>query len=312
MTPKVDVGVVSWNTRDLTVAALRRLLDTEQGCEIRVLVRDNGSSDGTAAAIAASVPEAELDAGTDNLGFGAGMNSLMRRSSAPWFLALNSDAWPEPGAIGHLVDTGERHPPAAAVAPRLERPDGTLEHSTHPFPSILVAAAANFGGHGWLPRSARDRLLFEGGWAHDRERAVPWAVGAALLMRRDAIDTVGGFDERFFMYAEDLEWCWRVRRQGWEVWFDPNAVVRHVGNASGTQSYGERRTVAYMHNTYRFYRSTHGAASTFAYRSLNLFGTVRLYAKARLRGDAEAASRWRSQVSAHTGPIPPTDGPPPA
>ena len=308
--PRVDVGVVTWNTRDLTVAALRHLLDDDQGCDLRLLVRDNDSGDGTVAALAESVPEAAVDAGMTNLGFAAGVNTLLARSEAPWFLALNSDAWPAPGAIRRLVETARARPRAAIVTPRLERPDGTLEHSTHPFPSLRVAAWLAAAPRSMLRGPRGRRLLLEGAWRHDELTAVDWAVGAAWLMRRRAIEEVGGLDERFFMYAEDLEWCWRVRRHGWEIWFDPNAVVRHVGNASGTQSYGERRTVAYMHNTYRFYRSTHGAASTFAYRSLNLFGTVRLYAKARLRGDAEAASRWRSQFAADTGPIPPTDGPP--
>src|SRR5436190_23393587 len=97
---RVDVGVVTYNTRDLSVTALRRLLDTDQDCDMRLLVRDNASTDGTAEAIATDVPEALLEAGTENLGFAGGVNSLLARSDAPWFVALNSDAWPEPGALG--------------------------------------------------------------------------------------------------------------------------------------------------------------------------------------------------------------------
>ena len=84
--PRVDVGVVTWNTRDLTVEALRRLLDTPTTCELRLLVRDNASTDGTADAIASRVPEAELDRGDANLGFAGGVNTLLARSDAPWFL----------------------------------------------------------------------------------------------------------------------------------------------------------------------------------------------------------------------------------
>src|SRR5260221_7301807 len=140
----VDVCVVTWNTAELTAEALRRLMDSDQGAALRLLVRDNASTDGTSDLLRERVPEAEVDAGSENLGFAAGVNTLLARSTAPWILLLNSDAWPEPGAIGRLVEAGRAHPRAAAVAPRLERPDGTLEHSTHPFPSVRVAATLAF------------------------------------------------------------------------------------------------------------------------------------------------------------------------
>src|SRR6266540_2305880 len=102
--PTVDVGVVSWNTGELTAAALRRTLDFDQGCDLRLLVHDNGSTDGTVAILTRLVPEAEIEAGRTNLGFAAGANRLLARSDADWFFLLNSDAWPEPGAIATLVE----------------------------------------------------------------------------------------------------------------------------------------------------------------------------------------------------------------
>jgi N-acetylglucosaminyl-diphospho-decaprenol L-rhamnosyltransferase len=295
---RVDVGVVTWNTAELSSTALRALLDTDQGCDLRVLVRDNGSTDGTPASIAQTVPEAEIEAGPENLGFAAGMNRLIARSDAPWFFLLNSDAWPEPGAIGKLVAAAERHRRAAAIAPRLVRPDGTLEHSTHPFPSLKVAATTAFAGRRLTPE-AGERMMLAGHWAHDRARPVDWAVGAALLVRREALEDVGPLDESFFMYVEDLEWCWRAARKGWEIRFDPDAVVVHVGNASGAKRYGDRRTETYMRNTYRFYRREHGAAASGAYRALNVAGSAIGYARARLRRDGDTASYWRREIRAN-------------
>lgn len=295
---RVDVGVVTWNTKDITVPALRRLLDTEQGCSVRLLVRDNASTDGSAEAIAREVPEAELEAGSDNIGFAAGMNRLIARSDAPWFLALNPDAWPREGAIGRLVAAARTHPEAAAIAPRLERPDGELEHSTLPFPSLSVAAAAALGPR-FVSDERGDRLMLVGRWAHDRPRDVDWAVGAALLIPRGAIEDVGPFTERFFMYVEDLEWCWRARRRGWTIRFEPSAVVVHVGNAAGAQRYGDRRTQAYMENTYRFYRGEHGPASTAAYRALNVIGSARGWLRAKRDRDAGALAYWRRELKAH-------------
>jgi N-acetylglucosaminyl-diphospho-decaprenol L-rhamnosyltransferase len=301
--PQVDVGVVTWNTAELTVRALRHLLDTDQGVRLRLLVRDNASTDGTADAIERSVPEAEVDRGSDNLGFAGGVNTLIERASAPWFLALNSDAWPQPGAIARLVDTADRHARSAVVAPRLERPDGSLEHSTYPFPSLRVAAAMAVGGDRWFPRSIRDRLLLEGSWNHDRARSVDWAVGAALLMRRAALDEVGGFDEGFFMYAEDLDWCWRAAQLGWSIEFDPSAVVVHVGNASGSHRYGDRRTHTYLQNTHRWYKAVHGPRRSAAYRRLNALGALRCQLAARRRGDLATADWWRSVREVHRSPV---------
>lgn len=313
MTTSVDVGVVTYETRDLTVAALTRLMQsTDDDVRLRLLVHDNASSDGTAAAIQATVPGADLEVSPVNLGFAGGMNRLLARSTAPWFLALNSDAWPDTGAISTMVRAGERERRAAAITPRLESPDGVLEHSTYPFPSLVVATMTAIGGYTTLWPQAARRLALVGAWAHDEPRAVDWAVGAAMLIRRSALADVGPFDESFFMYAEDLEWCWRAHASGWSIWFEPGAVVRHVGNASGRKSYGDTRTRAYIHNTYRFYRRTHGAASTAAYRALNVAGCSRLYLAACARRDAEARAHWASHLRAHLGRVPSADaGPPP-
>jgi GT2 family glycosyltransferase len=308
--PAVDVGVVTWNTSELTANALRRLMDSDQGCDIRLLVRDNGSTDGTVETLSRVVPEAEIDAGEENLGFAAGVNRILARSEAPWIFLLNSDAWPDPGAIGRLVRAAQSRPKAAAIAPRLERPDGGLEHSTYRFPSVGLAWTLAFRRRR-LSHERADELLLEDDWGHDRERAVDWAVGAALLIPRAAYVDIGGFDERFFMYVEDLEWCWRARRRGWQIWFDPTAIVRHVGNASGAKKYGSRRVSAYYANTYRFFRREHGRAPAVAYRALNLAGTAGLYLRARRDGREGEANYWRHHLRAHLTPAPGDERRPP-
>jgi hypothetical protein len=290
--------VVTWNTAELTSATLRRLMDSDQGCDLRLLVRDNGSSDGTVDLLRTRVPEADIDAGTENLGFAAGVNTVLARSDAPWFFMLNSDAWPEPGAIAALVRAAHNRPAAAAVAPRIEDEDGRLEHSTHPFPSLRLAATIAFAWNRLSPERA-DRLMLEGSWKHDRARPVDWAIGAAVLLRREAVDDVGAFDDRFFMYVEDLEWCWRARKHGWEIFFEPSALVRHVGNASGEQMFGGTRTREHVRNAYRFYRREHGVAGTVAWWGLNVAATSIRLAEALASRDRGRARRWREHVAAH-------------
>jgi GT2 family glycosyltransferase len=298
--PRVDVGVLTWNTADVTPTALRRLLDSDQGVDLRLLVRDNGSSDGTPDRIGETVPEADLERGTENLGFAAGVNAIIARSKAPWFFLLNSDAWPLDGAIGRLVAAADGRPRAAAIAPRIEYPDGRLQHSTHPFPSSRVAATLAFRRD--LPAGLGDELFLEGAWMHDRPRRLDWAIGAALLMRRAAIEDIGGFDESFFFYAEDLEWCWRAHRKGWEIWFEPRAVVHHIANASGEQMFGVTRNRAHMANAWRFYRREHGAIAATTWWALNVAGSSRRLAGALARRDRGGARNWaaytRAQIAA--------------
>jgi GT2 family glycosyltransferase len=295
---KVDLCVVTWNTGEFTAPMLRDVLDADHGCDLRVLVRDNASSDGTPEVIARLVPEADVDVGNENIGFAAGVNTLIARSTAPWIFLLNADAWPLAGAVRALVKAAERHPRAAAVAPRLENPNGTLQHSTHPFPSVRVAALAALG-YRLSGQKRSERYLLNGAWMHDRPREVDWAIGAALLLRREAVQDIGGFDERFFMYAEDLEWCWRGRRRGWLIWFEPSAVVRHVANMSGARRYGNRRTRTHIRNSYRFYRSEHSLPSTIGWWGLQLAGVGARYVSAIARRDRSAAATWREHTKSY-------------
>lgn len=286
----VDVAIVTWNTRETTLEALRRLFKTEPAGTLAVHVRDNASSDGTAEAIRAAFPDVSVDAGDANLGFAGGVNTILRRTSAQWCLLLNSDAWPDAGAIGELVACAQRHPRAAVIAPRLERPNGDLEGSAWPFPSLRVAAATIL---------RPDRYL----WSHAEERQIDWAVGAALLIRREALAEIGELDESLFMYAEDLEWCWRVRDRGWEIWFTPKAVIRHVGNASGAQHFGPKQPAAWIANSVRVYRRRHSRIGTLAWQLTCAAGAaVQLR---RLRHDADQAGVWKVQLRSWLRP--PTD-----
>jgi GT2 family glycosyltransferase/glycosyltransferase involved in cell wall biosynthesis len=299
---RLDVGIVTWNTAELTCSAIARLLGVAASSptlELRVLVHDNASSDDTVERLAREVPEAEVVAGTQNLGFAAGVNRLLARSDAPWFLALNSDAWPEPGALEALLEAAIAHPRAGLVVPRLEQPDGTLEHSCFPFPSLRVAALTAVGGYRWLAPGLSERWCLPGAFDHRQARPVPWAVGAAWLWRREAVDDVGGLDERFFMYAEDIDWCRRARARGWEVRLEPAAVVRHVGNASGEQAFGAARTRTHLDSAYRWMAGVHGPAWVLAHRLLGAAGSIRLAASARLRGDRDGAASWCCAAAAH-------------
>jgi N-acetylglucosaminyl-diphospho-decaprenol L-rhamnosyltransferase len=303
--PRVDVGVVTWNSAALTAEAVGRLLGTDQRADLRLLVWDNASTDGTAQAVRSVAPDATIIESDENIGFARAVNRLIHLSDAPWFLALNSDAWPEPGAVGAMVETATNHPRAAVVAPKLLRPDGSLEHSTHPFPSLKLAIIDALGLRFLLPQHTAEALCLEGAWQHDRLRRVDWAVGAALLMNRAALERVGPFDERFFLYNEDLEWCVKARACGFEVWFDPGAVVRHVGNFSGTRRFGERRAALDASNLRVLLDELLGRRRATMYRALQTVAVTRRYLWTLLSGAHAEQAHWRLQLRAALGLVPP-------
>jgi GT2 family glycosyltransferase len=184
------------------------------------------------------------------------------------------------------------------------RPDGSTEHSVHPFPTPSVALIDALSGRSWLPRSVLARRYLEGAWEGNHPEAVDWAVGAAWLLPRAAIEEIGGLDERFFMYVEDLEWCARARSLGWEVWYEPGAVVRHVGNASGQQRFGDSRLALEAANLRVHLDEALGPRRAVAYRGLQATGCARQAVAATRRGDAAEAARWKFRAKTHLGLVP--------
>jgi GT2 family glycosyltransferase len=208
-----------------------------------------------------------------------------------------------------LVAAGVGEPGGGAIAPRLVLPDGQTQHSVFAFPSLALAAVVATGLGRVLPRLGRRFLL--PGTLEPRARVVPWAVAALLLVRRDAWDAVGGFDERQFMYAEDLDLGWRLTRAGRHVRWAPDAVVRHESSAATTQAWGgettarwQRATYAWMHRRLGPWRTRAYAAVAFAgagRRWLALAAAARI-APARYAERRNTAYRWMTLHREGLGP----------
>lgn len=229
--PIISAIIVSYNTRQMTLECLRTLYADLQGIAAEVFVVDNASADESAAAVREAFPQARVIANERNAGFGAANNQAMREARGKYFLLLNSDAFVEQGAVATLVEYLERKPKVGVVGPRLVNADGSLQVSCFPFPSPARAWLENL----WVPKMLppASPLGDYRKWAHDSERRVDWVVGACMLVRREMYEEVGGFDERFFMYAEESDWQRRMRDARWEIAFTPAARVKHLGGASG-------------------------------------------------------------------------------
>ncbi len=241
---------------------------------------DNASSDGSPAMVRERFPWVHLVESDENLGYGRAVNLVAERSDSPWLAPANQDTTVWPGALRRLLTTGNTHPGVAAVAPRLVLEDGSTQHSVHPFPTVGVTVTYNLGLHRLSGRIG-DRLCLEGHWSPDRRREVPWAVGAFLLVRRTAFEAVGGFDPQQWMYAEDLDLAWRLRRDGWRMVYEPDARVGHLHETATRQAFGGRTVERFMAASYDWMARRRGRAVTFAVAAVNLTGAGTRLALAR-------------------------------
>jgi N-acetylglucosaminyl-diphospho-decaprenol L-rhamnosyltransferase len=295
--PPVTVAIVSWNTRELLRRCLVSFADEAATGRAAVWVVDNASSDGSAQLVRDEFRWAQLVASDENLGFGAAVNLVARRTDSPWLAIANADIALEPSALDALLRAGEADPGAGAIAPRLVLPDGTTQHSVFAFPTLALALVVNSGIGRLVPRLG-DRFALLGGWDEQRARRVPWAIAAFLLVRREAWDAVGGFDERQWMYAEDLDLGWRLRRAGWATRYEPAARVAHESAASTEQAFGSGGKVArWQRSTYAWMLWRLGPIRTRAVAALNLGGSALRFAVMAVAA-AVAPRRFRARRDA--------------
>ena len=269
----VVVAVISWNTRDLLQRCLESFASEVEAGRVELWVVDNASSDGSAELVRERFGWANLIASEENLGFGRAVNLVASRTESEWIAPANADIAIREGTIEALLDTAERDPGAGAIAPRLVGTDRQTQHSVFGFPTVPYSFLVAIGAYRWIPRLG-DRMAIPGYWNSERARRVPWAVGAFLLIRRAAWDAVGGFDERQWMYAEDLDLGWRLGSAGWSTRYEPRAAVDHVGAAATSQLFGSDPSPDWQRATFGFIVRRWGLGHAWAVALLNFVGAV--------------------------------------
>lgn len=248
----VSVIIVHYETPALLRQCLAAVTGPGMATVAEVRVIDNASRGSAVQAVAAAFPGVEFEFNAANVGFAAACNQGMRAGAAPYCLLLNPDAILDAGALARLVATMEVGPRVGAVAPRLVNPDGSLQYSCRRFPArgwLLVRAARL---DRWFP-GAMDRYLMRD-WDHGAEAPVDWAMGACLLLRRQALAQVGWLDPGFFMYYEDLDLCYRLWARGWEVRYAAQAVVRHEHQRGSARPFPNRLAGVHLHSLWRLWR----------------------------------------------------------
>jgi N-acetylglucosaminyl-diphospho-decaprenol L-rhamnosyltransferase len=266
--PDISVVVVSWRTRELTLACLASLAAdaARSGLDVETVLVDNASGDGTVEAVAAAFPAVRVVASGANLGFAAGCNRGLAIAGGRHVLLLNPDAEVPAGTLGALAGFLDATPRAGAVGCRLVSPSGAPQFSAGRFLTPFNQFAETIGLGRILPAAAL-RRSYRDDELEAEAVEVDWVVGACLAVRRAALDEVGPLDERFFMYSEDEDLCYRLRSAGWTVHLLTRVRVRHVGGGSAAQALGPMREAARASQT-AFVRKHMGAGRAALFRIL--------------------------------------------
>ena len=249
----VTAILVNYNTREHVLECLASL--RAEGIE-DIVVADNASTDGSEAAVREADPGVTYVQTGANLGLGTGTNRGAQHAAASsaFLLCINPDATLQPGALKAMLAAFDGRPQLGVVGPRIDNTDGTIYPSVRTFPSLVDATGhALFGMVAPKNRFTRSYQMLD--WDHRDASDVDWVSGSCFLIRRECWDAIGGFDEGYFMYAEDMDLCWRAWKRGWEVTFEPSARVVHVQGVSTDR------------HPYRMIAEHHRALFRFAVRS---------------------------------------------
>ncbi len=264
----LSVAIVNWNTKEDLRACLRSVKTALAGVAAQVIVVDNASSDGSAECVRTEFPWVELIENRRNAGFARANNQAFERAKGRRILLLNPDTVVNAEAIRGLMEFLEKTPSAGAAGLQLRFPDGRLQNSYDSFPT--------FGSE--LLSKHLMRLLFPA--RYPSKRTIPTealrvdiVIGACLLLKREVVETLGGFDDGYFLFVEEADLCWRIWRAGWEIFHLPNLSIVHDAKKSKAQA-TSHASIEYARSSYRFYRKSMPAAAAWTLRALKALKVV--------------------------------------
>ncbi len=257
----LSIVVVSWNTRELLRRCLASVDLENPELATEVLVVDNGSVDGSPEMVERDFPAVRLIRNPDNRGFAAANNQAIAASAGRYVLLLNSDAVLLPNTAAILARYLDESPTVGMVGGQLLNLDGSFQASFNDFPSLRQELLLMTGLSRWFLSPTYPSYPVEKSRAR---RLVDWVGGACLMVRRATVDAIGGLDESYFMYSEEVDWCVRARRAGWSVAYVPEAKTYH-GSGASAQRVPERRRAQIYRSKWLYFRKHRGpvTAETF-------------------------------------------------
>ena len=248
----LSIIIVNWNAKDLLLACLESIYQTCKEVAMEVFVIDNGSTDGSGEAVKERFPKVTLIQNQKNVGFAMANNQALRLSKGNYLLLLNPDTKAKEGSIEGLVSFMESSPEAGVVGAQLLNDDGSKQNSVANFPS-LATELLNKSLLRWMfPKR------FPGKETNSFEPiAVDSVIGACMIVRRDAMKQVGLLDEGYFLFLEETDWCYRMKKAGWKVYHLPQAEIYHFQGKSAEKE-KKRSRVEYYRSRYYFFKKNRG------------------------------------------------------
>lgn len=227
----LSIIIVSWNTADLLNQCLTSIFDYPPEGLFEVIVVDNASTDPSVQMVKECFPQVKLIDSKENLGFAGGNNRAILQSQGRYVLLLNPDTEVKPDTFNHLIDFMDKHPKAGAVGPLTLNPDGTLQASCYPAPTLF----REFWRLCHLDTIYAYGTYYITEWDQNKVRKVDALLGACLLLRKTTLDQVGLLDETYFMYSEEIDLCYRLQKANWQLYWIPQAKIVHYGGQSAQQ-----------------------------------------------------------------------------
>ncbi len=251
--PRLSIVLVCHNTRDDILDCIRSISEAPSIHETEIIVVDNASVDGSPEGVKEHFPDVRLLENTENAGYSRGVNQGIRNSSGEFILILNPDITVKANSLDQLVEYAVNNPNVGIAGSKLLNKDGTIQHSCRKFYTFKTFLYRRTPLGKLFPDSPvlRDHLMLD--WDHRSNRDVDWMLGGCMLVRRKAVDDVGLMDERFFLYFEDVDWCYRMKRHGWRVVYVAKSEMMHDHRRESAATVWNRRTFMHLASLIRFY-----------------------------------------------------------
>lgn len=279
----VDISIifVSYNTADMTKKAIELVKQSKHQLNLEIFVVDNASRDGSAEMIAQTFPDVTLISNTRNVGFGRANNQVLPHFRGRYVLLLNTDAFVEVDTIQNTVAFMESHPATGILGVKLLGRDGVLQPSCRYFPTPFNIFLTRTGLFKLFPNT---QLVDDMAWDHQSVRDCDWVPGCYYLIRKEVIDQVGLFDQRYFLYYEEVDHCYATKQAGWQVTYYPDAPVVHIGGESAKtdnaiSSVSRQVSALQIESELLYFRKNLGLASVGTHVLLTILAELILTAK---------------------------------
>ncbi|MCP4613412.1 MAG: glycosyltransferase family 2 protein [Planctomycetes bacterium] len=261
---KLSIIIISWNVREDLRTCICSIEENKPSCTFEVIIVDNASTDGTIEMLKKDFPEIKLIVNHDNRGFAVANNQAINKSQSKYILFLGPDTIIHPKSLDILVEFMDSNEDVGTCGSKLLNADGSIQDSVRRFPSFrgVLYRHTAFKFMGIFKGQYRKWLMYD--FINDKQQDVEQVMGAAMLVRKSVIDQVGMMDERFFIYYEEVDLCYRIKQAGWRIVHIPEAVITHLGGSSSAQIPVSKRIIA-MTSMLKFFRKHRGIFVTFIF-----------------------------------------------